>query len=84
MSEGLVFWYTTKYVEEFLHLMHEALTVCMGHKAYFLLEREGITDPGTFIEKIESKVEELTGESGQMVTWISYAIWDMVVDPDRK
>ena len=85
MSEAPIeFWYTTKYVEDFLHLMHDGLTVCYREKEHFLSEREGITDSGTYIEKIIPKVEQLTGERGQMAVWIAYSLFDMVVDPNRS
>ena len=84
MAEAPIeFWYTTKYVQEFLHLMHEGLTVCYREKASFLEVRKGHEDPGRFIEEIIPKVERLTGERGQMAVWIAYALWDMVVDPNR-
>jgi len=82
--ENLIFRYAAKYVSEYLDIMHEGLTVCMRRKEYFSEVRERTTDPGTFLEEVTPEIEMLTGERGQMTVWMAYALYDMVVDPNRE
>lgn len=64
---------SVRYVEEFVDVMHEALTICLREE----WPKEDFEDPGRFIEAIIPRVEELTGERGQVAVWVAYALFSL-------